>query len=429
MRAEGIHSTETRKERNVSVCHAANDGASSPSSIPRLSVDEVQNTEHPQLQSASDPRSAGPTASDLHLTAQTRLSRDSTDDSNSLVLTPKPQTPRLENVNPSYSRSLARLLTPRMLSATSSPRIHPVAYAPGIDASRDGEDSNSPDHLGHEHGDGSALQEKQVVQKEKKRNGTNSANSETELPTQMVQVAAVPLAATTAAGSEQPPSSLDGAQRSVFLRTQAVIADIFGKPTESHWAKVLNRIMFVCIVLNFSMMAAETCEGKNFLGSDPGYPYLPDEATYKALDTLFSMIFTLELFGRVAVKKFQKAVLMDPFTVIDFCALCPWFGQLLVNLAGVPFSADDMSGPAHFVALLRLLRAARLGNILRHYDQSRILYLSIRASLRPLGITMFFLFTLVMLLATALFYAEPCYNANTCAFTDIFNSAYFIMVT
>ncbi|KAH7488317.1 Potassium voltage-gated channel protein Shab [Phytophthora ramorum] len=34
-----------------------------------------------------------------------------------------------------------------------------------------------------------------------------------------------------------------------------------------------------------------------------------------------------------------------------------------------------------------------------------------------------------MVIATAIFYSEPCYNVDTCTFTDIFNSAYFVMVT
>lgn len=79
--------------------------------------------------------------------------------------------------------------------------------------------------------------------------------------------------------------------------------------------------------------------------------------------------------------------------------------------------------------MLRLIRLVRLAFILRHYEQTKIMYLAIKASLRPLGITLFFLFTLVMIVATAIFYAEPCYNVETCTFTDIFNSAYFVMVT
>ena len=34
-----------------------------------------------------------------------------------------------------------------------------------------------------------------------------------------------------------------------------------------------------------------------------------------------------------------------------------------------------------------------------------------------------------MMFATAIFYAEPCYNLNTCTFTDIFNAGYFVMLS
>lgn len=208
-----------------------------------------------------------------------------------------------------------------------------------------------------------------------------------------------------------------------------MVAAIFDQPHESAWFKLLNRTMFMLIIVNFCIMALETCEGKNYAGSDPGYPYLPDEQTYKTVDAVISAIFTLELLGRIAAKRFSKVVLTDPFTVADVVALIPWLAQVVLNQAKVHFNLDEMSSPMHSAALFRLLRAVRLGNVLRQHDQTRILYLSIRASLRPLAITLFFLFALVMLLATALFYAEPCYNVRTCHFTDIFNSAYFIMVT
>jgi hypothetical protein len=34
-----------------------------------------------------------------------------------------------------------------------------------------------------------------------------------------------------------------------------------------------------------------------------------------------------------------------------------------------------------------------------------------------------------MIFATAIFYAEPCYDLQTCTFTDIFNTGYFVMLT
>lgn len=346
----------------------------------------------------------------------------STDDINPFVFAPKRLPPSIAEASSSqsYSRSLTRFLTTAG-GASSSPRIYPVAYSPSSHADDDqGDDRSENENKSHHTPKHSHSPRHQRTSVGSSRSDPKSIAAAAALSAQTVQVAAA---------EHVPPAPLHGYQRSVFLRTQGAIAEIFGQPTESYWMKMLNRVTFVLIIFNFCMLASETCEGKNFAGSDPGYPYLPGAEVYKTMDCIISMLFTLELFVRIAAKKFTKAIFTDPFTIADFVALVPWYAQLVLNLAGSSFNVDDMTDPKHYVALLRLLRAVRLGNILRNYDQSRILYLSIRASLRPLGITMFFLCTLVMLLATALFYAEPCYNVQTCQFTDIFNSAYFIMVT
>lgn len=329
--------------------------------------------------------------------------------------------PNLSTASPSYSRTLKRFLTPG--SSATSPRIYPVAYAPGECEEGDERDESAETPIHQSRGSVASLKYISHRSGASRRSASRNEPSTERAPfaPQTVQVAAV-------ADAQGTTASLNH-HRIVFAHAQKTVAEIFGQPKEAIWVKALNRAMFVLIVLNFAVMALETCDGKNFAGSDPGYPYLPTEATYRAVDAVLSVIFSLELLSRVAAQRFAKAILFDPFTIADFVALLPWYCQLVLNAVGVTFSLDAMDAKAHSVALFRLVRAVRLGNVLRQHDQTRILYLSIRASLRPLGITMFFLFTLIMLLATALFYAEPCYNVQTCQFTDIFNSAYFIMVT
>ncbi|TYZ69033.1 hypothetical protein PybrP1_008459 [[Pythium] brassicae (nom. inval.)] len=339
-------------------------------------------------------------------------------DAGSFRLETKRQRSGLGDATASYSTGLTRFLGS---SGASTPRIYPIAYSPGHECDDDDElPGEQPDkaetsrysvfkHSGAPARGGASLHSPASNGRDEQNNGEAAA-----LATQTVQVSKAP---------EQ------GRHQEVFKQTQAMIAALFDQPQESAWFKLLNRTMFVLIILNFAVMAMETCEGKNYAGSDPGYPYLPDEQMYKTLDAVISAIFTLELLGRIAAKRFSKAILTDPFTLADLAALVPSLAQVMLDQAKARFDLHEVSSPAHSAALLRLLRAVRLGNVLRQHDQTRILYLSIRASLRPLAITMFFLFALVMLLATALFYAEPCYNVRTCHFTDIFNSAYFIMVT
>lgn len=217
--------------------------------------------------------------------------------------------------------------------------------------------------------------------------------------------------------------------RVMYLRVQRELAEIFVKPTESHWKRRVNQFLFFWIIFNTAMMAFETCDGPNLDSADPGFPQLPTKAGYQALDAMFATVFSVELVSRVVINKFSKRILKHPLTWIDLVALSPWLTQLFARSAGYVFELDAGSGFGHQFALVRLIRVLRLGHILRHYEQSKILIMSVKASLPPLAIILFFLFTLVMVLATALFYAEPCYNVNTCTFTDIFNSAYFIMLT
>lgn len=232
-----------------------------------------------------------------------------------------------------------------------------------------------------------------------------------------------------AALGKSPNPRKFGHHRAVYIKTQRSLVNVFGRPKESKWSNRVHFVIFMLILLNVMTLALATCDGKNFGSSAPGYPMLPGEKTYKMLDSIFTLIFTAEIVGRLVNRRFSRTIFKDPILWLDVAAISPWYIQGVMKSANLPFDLDSTSGPGHYVAMLRLLRTLRLPVMVRHTDQFKILYLSIKASLRPLGITMFFLFTLVMLLATALFYAEPCYNVETCEFTDILNSAYFIIVT
>ncbi|OWZ24034.1 Voltage-gated Ion Channel [Phytophthora megakarya] len=209
----------------------------------------------------------------------------------------------------------------------------------------------------------------------------------------------------------------------IYFRTKKELSDLFQLPDVSMWGRRFNRLVFILILLGIADLAIKTCDGPNYGSTDPGYPYLPTEADHEIYDGLFAGAFTLEFLGRIIETRNARTIIRDPFMWLDLIGISPWY---IVQISDALGGGEDVE---HTVNLLRLLRTARLAFILRHYDQSKIIALAIKASLRPLGITLFFLFTLVMVIATAIFYAEPCYNVETCTFTDIFNSAYFVMVT
>ncbi|KAE8906279.1 hypothetical protein PF003_g10063 [Phytophthora fragariae] len=222
-------------------------------------------------------------------------------------------------------------------------------------------------------------------------------------------------------GTEQPHDP--SVHRMIFFRTKKELNELFLLPPVSLWERRFNRTVFTLIMLGVGDLAIETCDGPNYGSTDPGYPYLPTEQQHEVYDGVFAGLFTLEFLIRGIQAKSIRAVVHDPYMWLDLIGISPWYILEVLKAAG------NTVGPGHFINMLRLIRLVRLALILRHYEQTKVMYLAIKASLRPLGITLFFLFTLVMIFATAIFYSEPCYNVETCTFTDIFNSAYFVMVT
>ncbi|GMF42455.1 unnamed protein product [Phytophthora fragariaefolia] len=213
----------------------------------------------------------------------------------------------------------------------------------------------------------------------------------------------------------QPPDP--SAHRMIYFRTKNELNELFLLPPVSRWGRRFNRAVFVLIMLGTVDLAVETCDGPNWGSTDPGYPYLLTEKQHTIYYGFLTALFTLEFLIRAYQARSFRTIARDPYMWLDMIGISPWYIMQILRTAG---NAVD---PNNFINMLRLIRLVRLGLILRHYEQSKVMQLAIKASLRPLSIIMFFLFTLVMILATAIFYAEPCYNVETCTFTDIFNSA------
>ncbi|KAJ0410503.1 hypothetical protein ATCC90586_008310 [Pythium insidiosum] len=300
----------------------------------------------------------------------------------------------------SLSRPPSRFQLPRMLTSRFGlqSRIHPVAYA-AESADRESADDST---------------------------AAEPASSEPAAPLKSSRAVVLdpkPVHVIKPGTLHQPPRTITHSHRSVYVRTQESLKEMFEGTREPSSVRVFHRVSLVAILASILALALETCDGPNHGSADPGYPWLPGAHGYDALDLLFTVIFTVELLARAVYHRFSRRLLKDAATWIDLLAVSPWYIETAFR------TARDTGHTMHYVSLLRLLRILRIVIILRGNDSSKILYAAIKASVRPLSITMFFLFTLVMILATAIFYAEPCDNVTTCPFTDIFNSAYFMMVT
>ncbi|ETV87321.1 hypothetical protein, variant 3 [Aphanomyces astaci] len=203
---------------------------------------------------------------------------------------------------------------------------------------------------------------------------------------------------------------------------------LFKQPRTSRGGRVYHYTMLGAIVGNFLPMILETLDGPANGGSDPTYPFLPYRSTYFAWEVMFTSLFGLDLLVKVMIAKRQRKFWSRINSWIDVLGILPLLLSLFMQYQ-MGWSEDRRTHIERYMKLLRLFRIFRVAYMLREVDGIQVLRTTIVECIPPLQITAFFLITLVMMFATVLYYAEPCYNYTKCQFTDIFNAGYFVMVS
>ncbi|ETV87343.1 hypothetical protein, variant 1 [Aphanomyces astaci] len=197
-------------------------------------------------------------------------------------------------------------------------------------------------------------------------------------------------------------------------------------------ATMLGRVrhygLLFAIVVNFVPMMMETMDGPAHGGSDPRYPLLPSTTTYFYLDVVFTAVFGLDFAVRWVVAKRQRKFWAQLVTWIDVLGLLHLVGMVVMTYL-LHWNQALISSVEKYLQLLRLFRIVRVTYMLRNVSGIRVLQATLLECVHPLQITLFFLVTIVMMLATVLYYAQPCYDDTKCTFTDIINTSYYIMVT
>ncbi|ETW09902.1 hypothetical protein H310_00341 [Aphanomyces invadans] len=223
-------------------------------------------------------------------------------------------------------------------------------------------------------------------------------------------------------------SRLNSDDRAKTFRSRMRVK-LVDNPEGSRIGRFYHNGFLAIIVCNLIGLMLETLDGPNHGSSDPMYPMLPFSKSYVQSDMFFTGIFTLDLIVKCAIAKSQKQFWTSIVTIMDVLAVLPLY-IIAVKAGTLRMSNTEIQLPSEqYIKLLRLFRIIRVVTMLKNTSGMRILYYTAKESLAPLTITLFFLITFIMVFATVLFYAQPCYNVGTCVFTDIFNAGYFTMVT
>ncbi|XP_037027292.1 potassium voltage-gated channel protein Shaker isoform X4 [Bradysia coprophila] len=240
---------------------------------------------------------------------------------------------------------------------------------------------------------------------------------------------------------EEKPLPANENQRKVWL--------LFEYPESSQAARVVAIISVFVILLSIVIFCLETLPEfkhyKVFNTTTNGTKIEEDEVPditdpFFLIETICIIWFTFELSVRFMACPNKLNFFRDVMNVIDIIAIIPYFITLAtvvaeeedtLNLPKAPVSPQDKStNQAMSLAILRVIRLVRVFRIFklsRHSKGLQILGRTLKASMRELGLLIFFLFIGVVLFSSAVYFAEA--GAEMSFFKSIPDAFWWAVVT
>ncbi|MFT7814820.1 potassium voltage-gated channel subfamily A member 7-like [Arapaima gigas] len=217
---------------------------------------------------------------------------------------------------------------------------------------------------------------------------------------------------------------------------------LFEHPESSSGARIIAIISVMVIVVSIIIFCLETLpEFRTEKELTEEYLYQADphnNSTVNApaasspfydpffiVETICICWFSFELLMRFTCCPSKMQFFKDFMNVIDFTAILPYFVTLGTELAKTKGGTPAMS--LAIVRVIRLVRVFRIFKLSRHSKGLQILGQTLRASMRELGLLIFFLFIGVILFSSAIYFAEAD-NKDT-AFVSIPYAFWWAVVT
>ncbi|XP_030610910.1 potassium voltage-gated channel subfamily A member 1-like [Archocentrus centrarchus] len=219
-------------------------------------------------------------------------------------------------------------------------------------------------------------------------------------------------------------------------RLQRKLWMLFEHPESSSGARIIAIISVMVIVVSILIFCLETlpdlrhdkeeyhAQSKNISDNMPAPPSVFHDPFFM-VETMCICWFSFELLMRFACSPSKMHFFKDVMNVIDFSAILPYFVTL-----GTELVKDNDASPATSLAIIRVIRLVRVFRIFklsRHSKGLQILGQTLRASMRELGLLIFFLFIGVILFSSAVYFAEADHNKTD--FVSIPHGFWWAVVT
>ena len=127
------------------------------------------------------------------------------------------------------------------------------------------------------------------------------------------------------------------------------------------------------------------------------------------LESICVAWFSMEFIMRFVSCPSKRVFIRDVMNIVDLLAIVPFFVSMLLSSISDssedPCSASSKSTGNSFI-FVRVLRVFRVFKLSKHSQGLRILGLTIKSSLRELGMFFFFLLVAMVIFSSAAYYAE-----------------------
>lgn len=124
------------------------------------------------------------------------------------------------------------------------------------------------------------------------------------------------------------------------------------------------------------------------------------------VETICIIWFCFELGVRFVVCPSKSEFFSNMMNVIDIVSIMPYFITVITELMATHDSAANQNMSLATLRVIRLVRVFRIFKLSRHSKGLQILGQTLKASMRELGLLIFFLFIGVILFSSAIYFAE-----------------------
>ncbi|KAJ8258405.1 hypothetical protein COCON_G00174170 [Conger conger] len=204
---------------------------------------------------------------------------------------------------------------------------------------------------------------------------------------------------------------------------------LFEYPESSSAARSVALVSVLVIVISIVIFCLETLpEFREDLDTLPAYlhpnqtqggngPLAPAKPAPKSLAATFTdpffivetvciVWFCFELSLRFVVCPSKKDFFHNIMNVIDIVSITPYFVTLVTERMATQDANSSQNMSLAILRIIRLVRVFRIFKLSRHSKGLQILGQTLKASMRELGLLIFFLFIGVILFSSAIYFAE-----------------------